>query len=60
MAKQQTRWTGFDYKIISLYARGLSVRDIQGDLEEMYGIEVSPALILIRFSIQLEDRLKPD
>ena len=45
VAKQQTRWTGFDDKIISLYARGLSVREIQGHLEEMYGTEVSPTLI---------------
>ncbi|MEO7497646.1 MAG: IS256 family transposase [Massilia sp.] len=45
VAKHQTRWTGFDDKIISLYARGLSVREIQGHLEEMYGAEVSPALI---------------
>src|SRR5258707_5941895 len=36
VAKHQTRWTGFDDKIISLYARGLSVREIQGHLEEMY------------------------
>ncbi len=45
IAKHQTRWTGFDDKIFSLYARGLSVREIQGHLEEMYGAEVSPALI---------------
>jgi putative transposase len=45
IAKHQTRWSGFDDKIISLYARGLSVREIQGHLEEMYGAEVSPALI---------------
>jgi putative transposase len=45
VAKHQTRWTGFDDKIISLYARGLSVREIQGHLEEMYGTEVSPILI---------------
>ncbi|MDQ0625840.1 hypothetical protein QFZ39_005115 [Paraburkholderia graminis] len=37
--RHQTRWTGFDDKIISLYARGLSVREIQGHLEEMYGTE---------------------
>ncbi len=43
--RHQTRWTGFDEKIISLYARGLSVREIQGHLEEMYGTEVSPTLI---------------
>lgn len=45
MGRHQTRWTGFDDKIISLYARGLSVREIQGHLEEMYGTEVSPTLI---------------
>ena len=45
VAKPQTRWPGFDDKIISLYARGLSVREIQGHLEEMDGTEVSPSLI---------------
>ena len=45
VVKHQTRWTGFDDKIISLYARGLSVREIQSHLEEMYGTEVSPTLI---------------
>ena len=43
--KHQTRWTGFDAKILSLYARGMTVREIQGHLEEMYGTEVSPSLI---------------
>ncbi len=43
--KHQTRWSGFDDKILSLYARGMTVREIQGHLEEMYGTEVSPALI---------------
>src|SRR5260370_38136588 len=43
--KKQTRWTGFDDKILSMYSRGMSVRDIQGHLEEMYGVEVSPSLI---------------
>jgi putative transposase len=43
--KHQTRWTGFDDKIVSLYARGMSVREIQSHLEEMYGTEVSPTLI---------------
>jgi putative transposase len=43
--KHQTRWTGFDDKIISLYSRGMSVREIQAHLTEMYGTEVSPALI---------------
>ena len=43
--KNQTRWAGFDDKILSMYARGMSTRDIQGHLEEMYQVEVSPALI---------------
>ena len=43
--KHQTRWSGFDDKILSLYARGMTVREIQGHLEEMYGTEVSPSLI---------------
>ena len=43
--KHQTRWTGFDDTILSLYARGMSVREIQGHLEDMYGTEVSPTLI---------------
>lgn len=45
VGKHQTRWSGFDDKIISLYARGLTVREIQRHLEEMYGTDVSPALI---------------
>ncbi len=43
--KGQTRLDGFDGKIISLYARGLTVREIQGHLQELYGVEVSPDLI---------------
>jgi putative transposase len=43
--KGQTRWTGFDEKILSMYARGMTTREIQGHLEEMYQVEVSPALI---------------
>jgi len=39
VGKHQTRWTGFDDKIISLYARGLTVREIQSHLEEIYGTE---------------------
>src|SRR5438876_2473881 len=45
VGKHQTRWTGFDDKILSLYARGMTVREIQAHLEEMYGTEVSPTLI---------------
>lgn len=43
--KHQTRWNGFDEKILSLYARGMPVREIQAHLTEMYGVEVSPTLI---------------
>jgi len=43
--KHQTGWAGFDDKIISLYSRGMTVREIQSHLEEMYGTEVSPSLI---------------
>lgn len=43
--KHQTRWSGFDDKILSLYARGMTVREIQSHLEEIYGTEVSPSLI---------------
>jgi putative transposase len=45
VGKRQTRFTGFDDKILSMYARGMSTREIQGHLEEIYGIEVSPALV---------------
>ena len=43
--KHQTHLEGFDEKILSLYARGMTVRDIQGHLEELYGVEVSAGLI---------------
>src|ERR1700680_5098975 len=43
--KHERRFSGFDEQILSMYARGMSTRDIQGHLEEMYGVEVSPALI---------------
>lgn len=45
IAKGQTRFDGFDDKIISLYARGMTVREIQGHLAELYGMEVSPDFI---------------
>src|SRR5579863_2062343 len=45
IAKGQTRFEGFDDKILSLYARGMTVREIQGHLAELYGTEVSPDLI---------------
>jgi putative transposase len=43
--KRQRRLDGFDDKVLALYARGLSTREIQAHLEELYGVEVSPTLI---------------
>lgn len=43
--KHQRRFDGFDNKILSMYARGMTTREIQGHLQEMYGVEVSPTLI---------------
>jgi putative transposase len=45
LKKHQTRFDGFDDKIVSMYARGMTTREIQGHLQEMYGVEVSPGLI---------------
>ena len=45
IGKHERRFTGFDDKILALYARGLTVREIQAYLAEMYATEVSPALI---------------
>jgi putative transposase len=43
--KRQRRFQGFDDKILALYSRGLSVRDIEAHLEEIYGVKVSRELI---------------
>jgi transposase-like protein len=43
--KGQSRFDGFDDKILSLYARGMSTRDIQAQLQDLYGVEVSAGLI---------------
>jgi putative transposase len=45
VAKHQRRLPGFDDKVISMYTRGMTVREIQAHLAELYGIEVSPDLI---------------
>ena len=45
IAKYQRRFPGFDEKIVSMYARGMSVREIQGHLRELYDIDVSPDLV---------------
>jgi putative transposase len=43
--KHQRRFDGFDDLILSLYSRGLSTREIQSHIEEIYGVEVSPDLV---------------
>ena len=43
--KHQRRFDGFDDKILSMYARGMTTREIQGHLQEIYGVEISPSLI---------------
>ena len=45
IAKYRRRLPGFDDKIVSMYARGMTVREIQGHLAELYGVDVSPELI---------------
>ncbi len=45
IGKHERRFTGFDDKVLALYARGLTVREIQAFLKEMYAVEVSPDLI---------------
>ena len=45
VAKHQRRLPGFDEKVLALYARGMSVRDIQSHLQELYGTDVAPELI---------------
>jgi putative transposase len=45
IAKYQRRLPGFDDKIVSMYARGMSTREIMGHLRELYGLDVSPDLI---------------
>jgi putative transposase len=53
--KRQTRFTGLDKKIIAMYARGLSLQDIQGQLEELYEVEVSSSFISAVTASVLED-----
>jgi putative transposase len=55
--KRQTRLPGFDEKVISMYARGMTVREIRGHLEELYGIGVSPDLIS-RVTAEVLDEVK--
>jgi putative transposase len=54
IAKYRRRFPDFDDKIVSLYARGMTVRDIQGHLRELYGVDVSPDLISVVTDAVLE------
>ena len=56
--KGQTRFAGFDDKIISLYSRGMTTREIQGHLEDIYGVDVSPTLISTVIPMPLPTRSK--
>jgi hypothetical protein len=49
------RFTGFDDKIISMNARGMSTRDIQAHLQEIYGVEASPGLVSEVTEVVMED-----
>ena len=55
LPKNSRRFDGFDDKIISLYARGMTTREIQGHLEEIYQVDVSPDLISNVTDAVLED-----
>ena len=55
IAKYQRRFPGFDEKIISMYARGMSTREIVGHLRDLYGIDVSPDLISVVTDAVLEE-----
>jgi putative transposase len=58
IAKYQRRFPGFDEKIISMYARGMTTREIQGHLRDLYGIDVSPDLISAVTDAVLEEVTK--
>ena len=55
VAKYQRRFPGFDAKIVSLYARGMSTRDIQAHVRELYGVDVSPDLVSTVTDAVLDD-----
>jgi putative transposase len=53
--KGQSRLKGFDEKVVSLYARGMTTRDIRGHIEEIYGVDISPDLVS-----RITDKLLPE
>jgi putative transposase len=57
--KHERRFTGFDDKIIAMYPRGMTVREIQGFLAEQYGTEVSPELISTVTDAVMDAPLEP-
>jgi putative transposase len=59
--KGQTRFNGFDDKILSLYARGMTTRDIQAQLQDLYGVDVSHTLISnVTEAVEAERKLWPN
>src|SRR6516164_1237957 len=54
IAKYRRRFPDFDDKVVSLYAQGMTAREIQGHLRELYGVEVSPDLISVVTDAPLE------
>ena len=55
VGKRQSRMPDFDQKVLSLYGRGMTTREIQGHLEELYGTHVSPTLISVVTDAVLEE-----
>lgn len=53
--KRQRRLAGFDDKVLALYARGMTTREIQGHLKDLYGVKVSPTLISAVTDSVMED-----
>ena len=58
IAKYQRRFPGFDEKIVSMYARGMSAREIVGHLRDLYGIDVSPDLVSAVTDAVLEEEAR--
>jgi putative transposase len=57
IAKYQRRFSGFDEKIVSMYAPGPSVREIQSHIPELYGLDISPDLVSPSYSAHAGDSL---
>lgn len=55
IARYRRRFPGFDDRIISMYARGMSVREVQGHLLEIYGVKASPDLISVVIDAVLDE-----